>query len=113
MMSSDLSKQFSLDYLLSGSKTSVPAESVPSRNSSCDPVFEALSQPILRKLNEAKDQTMKQHELFDAVAGIYGDVRIEAMSEVIQRLVSAGRIRVVQEDRYGNHLLQTVQQKSA
>jgi hypothetical protein len=111
-MSADLTKQFSLDYLISSSsasKSAGPASSSSASNPApTDPVFQALSQPILRKLDAAPNRTLKVFELLDQLAGVYGEIRAEAFAEIINRLESAGRIRVLQRDRYGNHQVQLV-----
>ena len=103
-MSPDLSKQFSLDYLLSGSKVNAPVESV--RSNPLDSTLELLSQPILRKLAAATDKTMRQFDLLDALADVYGNMQPEALTEVISRLEAGGRIRVLERHRHGNHLIQ-------
>lgn len=103
-MSPDLSKQFSLDYLLSGSNANAPVESV--RNNALDSTIELLSQPILRKLAAATDKTMRQFDLLDALADVYGNMQPEALTEVISRLEAGGRIRVLERHRHGNHLIQ-------
>src|SRR5262245_28646916 len=99
-MESDLSKKFSLDYLLSGvaSKTAAPPASSSAQP---DNVFQLLSQPILRKLETAPNRCIRVFTLIDQLETVYGEIRVEALAEIINRLECTGRIKVLQRDRYG------------
>ena len=107
-MGPDLAKQFSLDYLISGNRggeSNARPESAPEKP---DAVFQLLSQPVLRKLAEAPDRSLHMFELSDQLAGVYGEIQSEALSEIVRRLESSGRIRILERQRHGNHLLQLI-----
>jgi hypothetical protein len=107
-MGPDLAKQFSLDYLISGSRSgesSARPESAPEKP---DAVFQMLSQPIVRKLADAPDRSLHMFDLSDQLAEVYGDIQCEGLSEIVRRLESAGLIQILERHRHGNHLLQLV-----
>ena len=106
-MAQDLVKQFSLDYLISGDAQNAP-NAPASAQAPPDGVFQLLSQPILRKLETAPNRTLRVFELIDQLAEVYGEIRCEVLSEVLNRLEAAGRIRVRERHRHGNHEVQLV-----
>ena len=108
-MGPDLSKQFSLDYLVSGSRATEIAPPTAPRGE-FDATLELMSQPILRKLAAAPNASLRQFDLIDQLADVFGEIRPEALAEVINRLEAAGRVRVLERQRHGNHLIQLLSQ---
>src|SRR5258708_16016392 len=100
-----LAKKFSLDYLISSNAPNTTNAPAPAP-AQPDKVFQMLSQPILRKLQAAPNRTLRVFQLIDQLEEVYGEIQVEALTEIIKPLESTGHIRVLQRDSYGNHELQ-------
>jgi len=100
----NLSKHFSLDYLVTGSGRA-PSSNQPS------PLDEAVvmySAPFLRALRAAPNRELKFHELLKQTAPEIQNPNFDQSLHVIRSLEKLKFVEVAQEDPYGNHLIRAV-----
>lgn len=101
--SSSIREKFGTDYLIDDSRSG--ASEPPPTSSPADAAIEravaAFGTRILVTLRDGPQNMGSMHDLVDRTG-----LRMETLSGVVDRMVRTELVRIAQQDKYGNHILQ-------
>lgn len=99
-----LSKHFSLDYLVTGSQRQ-PVLPPTQMRSALDEAVVLYSEPIRAALKGAPDQQLKLHDLISKIGSQVQTGSFDQFLGVIRYLQELKFVQIVTEDPFGNHLI--------
>lgn len=107
----DLDKRFSLDYLISGSRTpSVSGGDIvsPKGASEMQQAVQVYISPVLDELGKNPGAPKRINDVFDAVRLNLPQIDFYGFQGVVRWMTDARLLKVIQSDPHGNDLIQKV-----
>ena len=105
----DLAKRFSLDHLVSGSKSQSSAQERSNAEAGAQPMQEAMKaflSPVLSILDASPEKKQRLFTLYDSVQNFLPQSGIDDFRDVVKWMQAMNLVKVVETESHGNDLIQ-------